>query len=81
MSANHSIYDSVLSALLVMHEKGEAPDKPFIEAHVEVFESLWTRGLGCYRITRMEAGNIRARKEYSGVLTPRGVETAKALKR
>lgn len=80
MLIKQSTYDATLLALLVMHEKGETPTRPFINEHAEVFEILWQRGLGCFQIFRMEAGNIRPRRVYSGVLTPRGIEAAKALR-
>ena len=79
MPTNQADIDATLSVLLMMHESGESPAISFIHAHADIFEILWSRRLGCYRIFRMQAGNIRARKVYSGVLTLRGVEAAKAL--
>lgn len=77
----HSEFNSMLSTLLTMHEQGKRPDSAFIEANADVFEQLWAKGFGCFRITRMVAGNIMSRPMYSGVLTPSGIATAKALQR
>lgn len=72
-------FNGMLSVLLTMHEQGKTPDRDFIQENVDFFEKLWDKGFGCIRITRMEAGNIRPRAMYSGVLTPAGIAAAKAL--
>lgn len=69
----------MLSKLLIMHEQNQLPETAFIVANADIFEELWAKGLSCFRITRMAAGNIRPRHMYSGVLTPTGIVAAKAL--
>lgn len=71
--------NTMLRTLLKMHEEGQELERTFIESNAEIFERLWAKGYGCYRITRMQAGNIRPRREYAGLLTPRGIEAARAL--
>lgn len=78
---SYSTFNSMLSTLLTMHEKGGHPDSAFIDANADVLEQLWARGFSCFRIVRMVAGNIKARQVYSGVLTPTGIAAAKALER
>lgn len=79
MTVGQSKFNSMLSTLLTMHEQGKLPDRAFIEANAEVFEQLWAKGFGCFQITRMDAGSLRSRAMYSGVLTPGGIAAAKAL--
>lgn len=73
--------NSMLSTLLRMHVQGKLPDRAFIEANANVFEQLWAKGFGCFRITRMVAGNITYRPMYPGLLTPSGIAAAEALQR
>lgn len=75
----NSRFNDLLSKLHSMHEDGETPDHTFIQDNVDVFEQLWERGFSCYKITRFVAGNIKSRKMFPGVLTPHGIEAAKAL--
>ena len=70
-------YDHLLAELLKLHENEKTPEKAFIDTNVDGFEKLWVQGLGCYMITRMVAGNIKARRMFEGVLTPKGLLAAR----
>ena len=69
----------LLTELLRMHEAGESMPRDFAAQNYEGLKSLWEQGLSCYRVTKMVAGNIQLRRVHSGVLSPLGLEKAKAI--
>lgn len=69
----------LLTVLLKIHEAGESLPKDFATDNYEGLRSLWDKGLSCYNVTKMMAGNVRSRRVHTGVLTPAGVEKAKSI--
>jgi len=69
----------LLTELLRMHEAGELLPKEFATNNYEGLKDLWDKGLSSYNVTKMVTGNVRLRHAHSGVLTPSGVEKAKAI--
>ncbi|WEF26266.1 hypothetical protein PYR66_13025 [Klebsiella aerogenes] len=70
----------LLIELLRMHEANESLTSDFAIENYEGLKNLFDKGLSNYRVTKMMAGNVRARKERTGgILTPVGLEKAKAI--
>lgn len=69
----------ILAEMLRLHETGGALSITFATENYEGLKNLWEQGLSSYQVTKMVAGNVRSRRVFSGVLTPAGVEKAKAL--
>lgn len=69
----------LLTELLRMHEAGELLPKEFATKNYEGLKDLWDKGLSSYNVTKMVTGDVRPRHVHSGVLTPPGVEKAKAI--
>lgn len=71
--------NNLLAELLKLHEADQPLEHPFLEANADGLEKLFEQGLSCYSITRMQAGNIRFRHVYEGVLTPKGLLLARQI--
>lgn len=69
----------LLIEMLRLHESGKYLSVTFATENYEGLKKLWVQGLSSYQVTRMVAGNVRARRVSSGVLTPAGVDKAKSL--
>ena len=71
--------NDLLREMLRLHEAGEGLPNSLATDNFESLNRLWDKGLSSYRVTRMVAGNVRIRRVYPGVLTPVGIERAKAI--
>ncbi|HHT5654743.1 TPA: hypothetical protein ACTZFF_000414 [Klebsiella pneumoniae] len=69
----------LLTELLRMHEADESLSKEFAAQNYEGLKRLWEQGLSCYRVTKMVTGNIQLRRVHLGVLSPLGLEKARAI--
>jgi len=71
--------NDLLREMLRLHKAGEGLPNSLVNDNFESLSLLWDKGLSSYRVTKMAAGNIRCRRVYPGILTPVGIERAKAI--
>lgn len=69
----------LLTEMLRMHEAEEDMSIDFATENYEGLKRLWQQGLSCYVVTKVMSGNVRLRRDITGILTPAGVERAKAI--
>ena len=71
--------NDLLREMLRLHEAGEDLPNSLANENFEILNLLWDKGLSSYRVTKMVAGNVKSRRVHLGVLTPLGIERAKAI--